>query len=69
MIEQKFTDSERQLLVVLVQKALIEIKGDLDMWRQIDEVRTLLGKLSGTDTVLVAQRAYSSHRDEPGDAA
>jgi hypothetical protein len=71
MIEEKFTDRERTLLVVLVQKALLELKADPVLAaargggdHMIAEVRTVLGRLSGTDTVLIAQRAYSSHRDD-----
>jgi hypothetical protein len=69
MIEEQFTDRERTLLVVLVQKALLELKADPFLAdgggdHIIAEVRTVLGRLCGTDTVLIAQRAHSSHRED-----
>lgn len=43
------TDAERQLLVVLVTKAWVEIRGDIDMLAATMELETLLRKISGVD--------------------
>ena len=53
MIEERFTERERQRLRSLVLAAVPRDHGD-------DELTALLAKLSGVDTVLVAQRAYRS---------
>ena len=59
-VEEPFTDAERQLLVVLVTKAWVEIRGDAEMASEAAELEGVLRKLSGVDTVLVARRAYPS---------
>ena len=60
MIEERFADAERQLLIMLVTRALVSIQLDPEMDAQTEECRTILRRLSGTDTVLVARRAYAS---------
>ena len=56
MIEEVFSDTECHRLVMLVTNAHA---GRLDQ-RDLDELNSLLSKLTGTDTVLVARRAYAS---------
>jgi len=51
MIEQRFTESERQRLRQLVMAAVPSDRGD-------DELTNILALLSGVDTVLIASRAY-----------
>lgn len=53
MIEEPFIEEERQRLRALVLAAVPHDHGD-------DGLTALLSKLSGVDTVLVAQRAYPS---------
>lgn len=60
MIEERFTDAERQLLVVWAMRSLLAIQGDPEMVPEIAECRAILRKLTGTDTVLIARRAYPS---------
>jgi hypothetical protein len=43
------TDEERQLLVVLVTKAWVEIRHDEAMQKEAAELGVLLRKLSGVD--------------------
>jgi hypothetical protein len=51
MVEETFTDAERQRLIGLVLAAM----------QQRDSVLlAILSKLTGTDTVIVAHRAYRS---------
>ena len=63
MSEEQFPDSERQLLVVLVTQAMVRIADDAAMQAAVAECHSLLKKLSGTDTVLIARRAYPSRSD------
>ncbi len=51
---------ERQLLIVLVTQAMIRINDDPEMREQERECLGILAKLYGTDTVLMARRAYAS---------
>jgi len=55
MIEERFTHSERQRLISLVLAAFPGDHGDV-------ELTAILAKLSGVDTVIIAQRAYPSRR-------
>lgn len=55
MIEEPFSDAERRLLVTLVINAVPRDRGD-------PVLTSIITKLSGTDTVLVAKRAYPSLR-------
>lgn len=64
-VEEPFTDSERRLLIVLVLQALVRIEHDDATDEIIEECRAILAKLYGTDTVLVARRAYPSSRSTP----
>jgi hypothetical protein len=48
-----FTDEERRRLVELVLSAIPRDHGDA-------ELTAILSRLSGTDTVLIARRAYPS---------
>lgn len=63
MIEEAFTDGERQLLMVFVTDALVRHKDDPDMKQHIDECFGILRRLNGTDTVIIARRAYPSGAD------
>lgn len=60
MIEEVFADTERQLLIVLVTQAMTRIQHDGDMERAVKECHDILSKLYGTDTVIIARRAYAS---------
>jgi hypothetical protein len=60
MTEELFTDSERQLLIVLATQAMVRIQSDPDMDHAVKELHDILSKLYGTDTILVARRAYPS---------
>jgi hypothetical protein len=60
MIEELFTDANRQLLMVLVTQAMVRIESDPAMQAAITECHDILSKLTGTDTVLIARRAYAS---------
>jgi hypothetical protein len=56
MIEERLTDEERRKLLHLVIAAVARNHGD-------PVLTALVAKLSGTDTVIVAHRAYpSAHR-------
>lgn len=46
---EQITDAERQLLVVLVCRAWLEIRDDIDMRSDALELAGLLRKLSGVD--------------------
>ena len=50
-MEQRFSDAERQRLISLALQA----------WAHQPDamLRQIIAKLTGTDTVLIAQRAYS----------
>lgn len=50
---EPITDAERQLLVVLVMKAFVEIRDDAEMLPQIAELEKLLRKISGVDKRVV----------------
>lgn len=52
MIEEKFSDEERQVLLVLSMDAVVR--------EPLPMLEAVLRKLSGTETVLVAHRAYPS---------
>ena len=60
MIEERFPDAERQLMVVWATQALVALHRDPEMATAAEECRSILRKLTGTDTVLVARRAYPS---------
>jgi len=53
MIEETLTDSERRRLVNLAMAAVPMTHGD-------PELTSIIAKLSGVDTVVVARRAYPS---------
>lgn len=55
MIEERFTETERQRLLSLARNAVPKDRGD-------DELTAIIAKLSGTDTVVVALRAYPVRR-------
>lgn len=55
MIEERFSDGERRRLLALCMAAM-----PLD--RLEPELVGLIAKLSGTDTMIVARRAYPSAR-------
>jgi hypothetical protein len=57
LIEEPLTDEERQLLVILVMAQIPRDHGDPHLTR-------LVAKLSGSDTQLVARRAYPSKRHQ-----
>jgi hypothetical protein len=54
MIEERLSDAERRRLLALAMAAVPTERGD-------PELTGLIAKLSGTDTVLIARRAYRSH--------
>lgn len=62
VITLTFTDDERQLIVTLLLRDLVRIRTDPGMQPQARELAGILEKLSGTDTVLVARRAYPARR-------
>ena len=62
MVEELFSDNERQLLIVWATRALVQLRMLDDLPDAMDECESILRKLSGTDTVLVARRAYPSQR-------
>lgn len=53
MIDETFTDAERRRLMGLVINSIPFAHGD-------PELSAILSKLSGTDTVVIARRAYPS---------
>jgi hypothetical protein len=53
MVEERFSDAERRRLLSLAMGAVPADRGD-------DELTAIIAKLSGADTVLIAQRAYKS---------
>jgi hypothetical protein len=55
MIEETLTEAERRKLLALVMAAVPRDHGD-------PQLTALVAKLSGTDTVIVARRAYPSAR-------
>lgn len=50
----KFTDAERQLLLVLVTRHWVRISDDPVMRSEADELKGVIRKLSGVDTVIVS---------------
>lgn len=56
MPDIRFSEAERQLLLVLVTEAWARINADPEMQPQITECVDLIRKLSGTDTVLLARK-------------
>lgn len=62
MVTETMSDSERQLLIVLVTQAWVGLRHDADMLPQANELEGMLRKLSGTDTRVVCERAYPSRR-------
>lgn len=54
MIDEPLTDAQRRLLIALVMGAMPKDRGD-------PELTAIIAKLSGTDTVVIARRAYPSH--------
>jgi hypothetical protein len=53
--ESLFTDAERQLLVMLVTKAWVEIRDDSEMKAEAKELEGILRKISGVDKLLVVR--------------
>jgi len=53
--ETLFSDAERQLLVVLVSKALVDIRHDSEMKAEAKELEDILRKLNGVDKLLVVR--------------
>jgi hypothetical protein len=60
MIEELFSDSDRQLLIVLATEAMVRIRDDPALEHATQELVAILSKLYGTDTIIVARRAYES---------
>lgn len=60
MIEEILTDDERQRLVQYATMALVDTRGDPALAEEHGHILHLLSKMEGTDTVLVARRAYAS---------
>lgn len=58
MIEETFTETERQLLLRLAVSEIPE--GQI----AAPELLRAVSRLSGTDTVLIARRAYPSRADQ-----
>ena len=58
--EERLTDMERQLLVILVTRWWVQIRGDDEMQAEVGELEGILRKISGTDTVVVVRRMYPS---------
>lgn len=61
MTAEILTDDERQLLIVLVTKALVDIRGDRDMLHEYEECLELLRKLG----VGGAPMRIECHRVDP----
>lgn len=59
-VSERLPDEQRQLIVVLVTKAMFEIKDDPEMKAQERECLEIIKRLSGTDTVVTVERAYPS---------
>ncbi len=53
-------DAQRQLLIVLVTRAYVEIRDDLDMAAQTEECEALIKRLSGETTRLLVVRTTPS---------
>lgn len=60
MVTERFPDAHRQLLLVLVTRAYVDIQNDPEMRTQIKECRDILRRLEGTDTRVMVERAYPS---------
>ncbi len=63
MIREVIPDEQRQLLIVMISRAYVQIKDDPEMASAAQECSDLIKRLSGTDTVLIAERAYASGVD------
>ncbi len=59
-IIETIPDAQRQLLVVLVTRAYVEIRDDLDLAGQTTECEALIARLSGETTRLLVVRATPS---------
>jgi hypothetical protein len=57
MSVEQITDAERQLLVVLVTKAWVEIRSDVDMMSEALELEGLLRKINGVDKRISVENA------------
>lgn len=66
MVSEPMSDSERQLLTVLVTQAWVAIRNDGALQPQARELENMLRKLSGTDTRVVCERAYPSRQTALG---
>jgi len=53
--ETLFTDSERQLVVMLVTKAWVEIRDDSGLKAETAELESILRKINGVDKLLVVR--------------
>lgn len=57
MIEQQFSEAQRQLLRSLVMAELSRCSNQTE----VDELVAVLALLTGADTVIIAKRAYEAH--------
>jgi hypothetical protein len=70
MVEEILTDSIRQLVILLATQALVGIdQTDPVLQDAVAELQSLLSMFYGTDTVVVARRAYPSRSHRLSDDA
>lgn len=60
MIDEPLSDAYRQLIIVLATKAMVKIQDDPEMEHAKKELTDILSMFYGTDTVIIARRAYPS---------
>ena len=60
-VVERFSDEERQLLVTLVLQHWVKLRDDpaLDA-AKAEKLARIIARMGGTDTVLLADRAYPS---------
>jgi len=59
-VVERFSDAHRQLIVTLLLKSWVRLRGDPDLADAEEELRSIVARMGGTDTVLFASRAYPS---------
>lgn len=62
MIEEQFTDEERQAVCSALAAAMVKVTEGGRFW---DVLLAAFCRAIGTDTVLIARRAYPSKAEEP----
>jgi hypothetical protein len=63
MIDVILTDSERQLLMVLVMEAMVRIASDPVMQEHVDECHNIIRKLQGVHTQVICRKVGTGENE------